>query len=400
MLAIIFAALIKMAIMLGFAIGLAAVLTWMERRQSAMMQDRVGPERANLMGPDPEKAKQGWLRGRLRLWGLIHPLADSLKLATKEDFVPPRAHQLVYTLAPMLALVPVLLVFAVIPFGPPVMLDQLGTVLPAAREDLGAVVAASKAAGDYHLLQVAHIDIGILFVFAIASLSVYGASLAGWASFNTYGLLGGLRASAQMFSYEITMGMAVMGAFLVYGTLEPMAVVQKQASLGQWGIVTQPLGFLLFFFAAIAETKRAPFDLPEGESEIVGYFVEYSGARFMMFYLGEFVEIVFVACLVTTLFFGGWQVPGLGPDGFHQFLFWKVDWSLSHFWVVVLQMLAFMAKAFILCFLQLTIRWSVPRMRYDQLMKLGWKGLLPASLINVVITAGIVLWSQASTAVR
>ena len=261
MFAIIIATLVKMAIMLGFAILLAAVLTWMERRQSAMMQDRIGPERAYLLPPRP-----GETLGRIRLWGLIHPLADSLKLAAKEDFVPPRASRFLYAIAPIFALAPALLVFAVIPFGPPVLLDQLGNALSA--NGLAEAVANSKAAGAYHYLQVAHLDIGVLFIFAITSLSVYGAALGGWASNNTYGMLGGLRASAQMFSYEITMGMAVMGAFLVYGTLEPNTVVEAQIS-GNWGIVSQPLGFLLFFVAAIAETKRAPFDLPEGESKQV-----------------------------------------------------------------------------------------------------------------------------------
>jgi len=377
MLAIVIATLIKMLVMLGFAIALAAVLTWMERRQSAMMQDRIGPERAYLLPPKP-----GQTLGRIRLWGLIHPLADSLKLATKEDFIPPKAHRTLYAIAPIFALAPVLMVFAVIPFGPPLLLDQLGAVLPRDPARLAELVAGSQAAGKFHYLQIAHLDIGILFVFAITSLSVYGATLAGWASFNAYGMLGGMRAAAQMFSYEITMGLAVMGAFLVYGTLEPNAVVEAQIQ-GHWGVLTQPLGFLLFFFAAIAETKRAPFDLPEGESEIVGYFVEYSGARFMIFYLAEFIEIVFAACLVTTLYFGGWHFPGLS------------SLALPHWLMVLVGMGVFMAKVFVLCFLQLAIRWSVPRMRYDQLMKLGWKGLLPASIINVVLTAAWILGEQA-----
>jgi NADH-quinone oxidoreductase subunit H len=373
--------LIKLAVLLGFAIALAAILTWMERRQSAMMQDRIGPERANLRSPRP-----GSVIGRWRLWGLIHPLADALKLATKEDFVPPRAHRLLFALAPVLTLVPALLVFAVIPFGPPLCLDALGAKAPDAEQ-----------CKIVEHLQVAHLDIGLLFVFAISSLAAYGAALAGWASNSHYGLLGGMRATAQMFSYEITMGMTVMGAFLVYGTLEPMAIVQKQATLGQWGIVLQPLGFILFVAAAIAETKRAPFDLPEGESEILGFFVEYSGARFMMFYLGEFVEIVFAACMIVTIFLGGWQLPGLMADGLHWF--GKV-WALPHLAVVLLQVATFMGKVFLVCFLELAIRWSVPRMRYDQLMKLGWKGLLPASLVNLVITAGVVLWSQAQVLPR
>jgi len=371
------AAVVKLVIILAFAILLSALLTWMERRQSAMMQDRIGPERAYLLGPKGE----GKYLGRFRLWGLVHPMADALKLATKEDTVPRKGHKLLYLLAPVFALAPVFVVFAVIPFGPTVFLNQLGVVNPSASASAGAMVQH---------LQVAHIDIGVLFIFAISSLTVYGATLAGWSSFNNYGLLGGMRASAQMISYEVTMGMAVIGAFLVYGTLEPLALVQHQLTLSQWGIVTQPLGFLLFFFAAIAESKRAPFDLPEGESEIVGYFVEYSGARFMMFYLGEFLEIVFVGALVTTLYFGGWVFPGY-------------LWAVAHWphWLVVLAgMGTFMAKVFLLCFLQLTIRWTVPRMRYDQLMKLGWKGMLPASIINVVITAVVVLWNQAATAVH
>ena len=377
MLAIVDATLVKILLMLGSAIVLAAVLTWMERRQSAMMQDRIGPERAYLIAP-----RKGETLGRIRLWGLIHPMADALKLATKEDFIPPRAHRITFTLAPVFALVPVLLLFAVIPFGPPVLLDQLGAVLPSDPGKLAQVIAGSKTGGAFHYLQIAHVDIGILFVFAIASLSVYGSILAGWSSFNTYGMLGGLRAAAQMFSYEVTMGMAVMGAFLVYGTLEPNAVVEAQIN-GHWGVLSQPLGFLLFFFASIAETKRAPFDLPEGESEIVGYFLEYSGARFMMFYLGEFVEIVFAACLVATLYFGGWHLPGLEV------------WSLPHWAMTLIGMAVFMAKVFILCFVQLAIRWTVPRMRYDQLMKLGWKGLLPASILNIVLTAAWILGEQA-----
>ncbi|MCC6751185.1 MAG: NADH-quinone oxidoreductase subunit H [Deltaproteobacteria bacterium] len=357
MLGLIVAAVVKIAIMIGFAVNLSAILTWMERRQSALMQDRIGPVRANI--------------GRVRLWGLLHPVADALKLLNKEDFIPPKVHRTVYLLAPLFALVPVLLAFAVIPFGPPVCLDKLAVP-----------VADLAQCQQVEYLQIAHIDIGILFIFAVASLGVYGAALAGWASFNNFALLGGLRASAQMISYEVTMGMAMMGAFLVFGTLEPMAMVQKQDTLAHWGIVQQPLGFILFFFAAIAETKRAPFDLPEGESEIVGYFVEYGGVRFMTFFLGEFLEIVFVGAIVTTVFLGGWQIPGL-QDG-----------AFAHWIVVLLRVAAFMAKVFVVCFIQLAIRWTLPRMRYDQLMRLGWKGMLPASIANVVITAALVMWSQ------
>lgn len=377
MLSIIIATIIKIVIILAFAIGLAAVLTWMERKQSAMMQDRLGPCRANI--------------GKITLWGLLHPIADALKLLTKEDHVPPHGHKVLFALAPLIALLPVFLVFAVIPFGPPVCLDKLGETMTAA--------ALSKC--KLENLQVATVDIGILFIFAISSIGVFGASLAGWASKNNYGLLGGLRASAQMLSYEITMGMSIMGVFLVYGTLEPMALVQKQDTFLHWGIIQQPIAFILFFFAAVAETKRAPFDIPEGESEIVGYFVEYSGVRFMTFYLGEFLEIVFAGALLVTVFLGGWQVPGLHDNGLYLVSgAAEPTWAMSHWLVSIIRMFAFMAKVFVLCFIQLTLRWSVPRMRYDQMMKLGWKGLLPASIINVVVTACIILWSQAANAVR
>ena len=316
----------------------------------------------------------------------LHEDEIRIRLATKEDFVPPRGHKVLFTLAPIIALVPVVLVFTVIPFAPPLCLDQAGTVA-------GKTAGWMSLCSEPQQMQVANLDIGLLFVFAIASLGVYGTALAGWASYNGYALLGGLRASAQMLSYEITMGMALVGAFIVYGTLEPGALVQKQSSIVNWGIVQQPLGFILFFFAAIAETKRAPFDLPEGESEIVGYFVEYSGARFMTFYLGEFMEIVFVGCIVTTVFLGGWQMPGLTPQGVFGL-------EAPHLVVVLLGFFVFVVKVFLVCFLQLAIRWSVPRLRYDQLMRLGWKGMLPASILNVVITAVIVLWSQAAHAVR
>jgi NADH-quinone oxidoreductase subunit H len=192
-----------------------------------------------------------------------------------------------------------------------------------------------------------------------------------------------------MMSYEVTMGMTVLGALLVYGTLEPGRMVEAQTSNPlHWGIVTQPLGFLLFLAAAIAETKRAPFDLPEGESELIGYFVEYSGMRFGMFYVAEFVEVVFAAAIITTVFLGGWQLPGLTAAGF-------LGWHLPHVVVVLLGIGTFVFKVLFLCWLQLMIRWTLPRMRPDQLMEFGWKRLLPASIVNVMVTAAVVLARQA-----
>jgi NADH-quinone oxidoreductase subunit H len=257
-------------IILGLVMPLASLLTWMERRQSAMIQDRLGPTRANI--------------GNVRAWGLVHVLADGLKMFFKEDFRPAKANPVMHTLAPALALMPALIIFAVIPFGNVLFPTCLGKVMTADN--------IQTCGGNVVGLQVANLDVGVLFIFAIASLSVYGAALAGWSSFNNFGLLGGLRAAAQMISYEVTMGLTLVGALLIYGTLEPMAMVRAQGpNPFHWGIVLQPLGFLLFMAAAIAETKRAPFDLPEGESEIVGYFVEYSGMKFGMFYLAEFIEV-------------------------------------------------------------------------------------------------------------
>jgi NADH-quinone oxidoreductase subunit H len=347
-------ALVKAVPLVFVVLAVAAVLTWMERRQSALMQDRLGPNRANL--------------GKWRFWGLLHVAADGLKMFFKEDFVPAKAHRALFALAPVLAIAPAFIIFAIVPFS-----DNL-----CGRALLTAVADTSRC----EPMQVARLDVGLLFYFAIASLSVYGATLAGWASYNKWSLLGGLRAASQMLSYEVTMGLALVGVFLVYGTLEPGAIVRAQgADVLHWGIVTQPLAFILFTTAAIAETKRAPFDLPEGESEIVGFFVEYSGMRFGMFYFAEFIEIVFAAAILTTAFFGGWQIPFLSTDRL-------AGWGVPHVAVVIAQFLTWFCKVMFFCFLQLSIRWALPRVRPDQLMKLGWTRLLPASIANIMITAG------------
>jgi NADH-quinone oxidoreductase subunit H len=350
----------------------ASLLTWAERRQSAMMQDRLGPNRANI--------------GPFKLWGILHFVADALKMLFKEDFVPARAHRILFTLAPVLALAPVLIAFAIIPFGPPVDFSKLGQVLSPSEITAGGAVIGG------HPLQVAVVEFGILFYFAIASLSTYGATLAGWASYNKWALLGGLRASSQMISYEVAMGLSIMGMLLVAGTLELGGIVAWQAE-HTWGVLAQPLAFLLFFTASIAETKRAPFDLPEGEPEIVGYFVEYSGLRFGMFFLGEFIEIVFVSAVLVTVFFGGWHVPFLHADGWH-FPFINVQSLWPHGLVVLTQIVVWTLKVLFFCWLQLLIRWTLPRFRPDQLMSLGWTKLLPLALLNIMITALVILWNK------
>lgn len=356
------AALLKLLLLvLGFVMPLASLSTWAERRQSAMMQDRLGPNRANI--------------GPVKLWGILHFVADAIKMMFKEDVVPAKVDRFLFALAPVMAIAPVLITFAVVPFGPDLCVGQV----------LSVVTDPSTCKATIPL-QVARMDVGMLFYFALASLAVYGTTLAGWASYNKWSLLGGLRASSQMMSYEVCMGLSLMGAFLVYGSLEPNAIVTAQGSnILNWGIFTQPLAFVLFFTAAIAETKRAPFDLPEGEPELIGYFVEYSGMRFGIFFLAEFIETIFLAAIVTTVFLGGWQVPGLDSSGFGSF-------HLPHLAVVLLQVVVWSLKILMLCWLQLLIRWTLPRFRPDQLMRLGWKQLLPLSLLNIIITAAVVLW--------
>ena len=341
-----------------FTMPLAGILTWMERRQSAMMQDRVGPNRANI--------------GHFKLWGLLHFVADAVKMIFKEDFVPPKADKFLFALAPILALAPVLIATAIIPFGAPLCYGHMTEAVAP-----GACIAPIE-------LQAARLDAGLLFYFAIASLAVYGTALAGWASHNKWALMGGMRASSQMMSYEVTMGMAVMAMFLVYGTLEPGAMVNAQGDWPRhWGIVGAPqaIAFVLFLTASIAESKRTPFDIPEGESEIVGYFVEYSGMRFGMFYLGEFVEIITTSAIMVTVFFGGWRFPGAG----------HLAIILPNALFVLVSVVVWSLKVFLFCAFQLLVRWSLPRFRADQLLRLGWQRLLPLSIANVVLAAGWIL---------
>ena len=336
-------------------LNLAGLHTWVERKQSAVMQDRIGANRASIFG--------------IRLFGLFHPLADAVKMFTKEDFIPEKADRFLHTLAPFLSVFFALVAFAGIPFG-----DRL-------------VLAGGRVIE----LQVAKIDVAVLYIFAMLSLGVYGVILAGFASRSNYAFLGALRASAQMLSYEIALGISIIGVIMIFGTLDLQELVRAQgATLGgilpMWGIFLQPVAFFVFLTAALAETKRVPFDLPEGESEIIGYFVEYSGMKFGMFFLTDFIETVMVACLATTLFFGGWQVPYLAPAGF-QFP-WGGFLPVTEWAYVLLGIGAFTLKVIVFCWLFMTIRWTLPRFRYDQLMYLGWKVLFPISVANVLITGG------------
>jgi len=369
---------LKVGFVLLIVLTFAPVLIWAERRQSAMIQDRLGPNRAGVT-----------LGGRrYTLGGLLHPLADALKFITKEDFVPPDGDRLLHALGPIVALVPAIAVFGVIPFGGDLYLAHTGEVLSSA-------VAVS---GPRVRLQVADLDIGILYVFGIGGMGVVGAAIAGYASNSKYALLGGMRAAGQMVSYEIALGLSLVGCFMVYGTLRLNEMVSWQRE-HVWGIFVQPLSFLLFLTAAIAESKRVPFDVPEGESELAaGYFTEYSGMKFGMFFMGEFVEVIATSALLSTLFLGGYDLPFLHDEGF---VFGSTWWGiaphtvpLSHLAVVTLQVLTFLAKLVVLIWLQLMIRWSLLRFRYDQLMHMCWQLLLPLSLANIVITGVVIVLLQ------
>ena len=350
--------LVLAGIVLFAVLNLAGFHTWVERKQSALIQDRIGANRADIFG--------------FRLLGLFHGLADAVKLFTKEDIVPAGADRTLHTLAPFFSVFFALVTFAAIPFG-----DRL---------ILGDRVIE---------LQIAKIDVALLYVFAMLSLGVYGVILAGFASRNNYAILGGLRATAQMISYEIPLGVAIIGVIMVYGTMDLGELVRAQGQMiggwiPFWGIVAQPVAFIVFLTAALAETKRLPFDLPEGESEIIGYFVEYSGMKFGMFLLADFLETIVVASLATTLFFGGWQVPYLMPDGFH--FPWGGELPVSHWLYVLLGVASFSIKVLAFCFVFMQLRWTLPRFRYDQLMKLGWRGLFPIAVVNVVVTAVVLLF--------
>ena len=362
------------------ALVFAPIMTWVERKQSALMQDRIGANRASIFG--------------VKALGLLHPLADALKMFTKEDTIPAGASRLLHTLAPFISVVPALISFAVIPYG--------GTY---------------EAWGAQWSLVVADLDYGILYVLAVGSLATYGAILAGWSSNNNWGMLGSLRVSAQMLSYEVAMGVSLIGLFMIFGTLRmtDMGVAQQETfrvfgflehfgwvapgsvlidwiRLPMWGLILQPLPFVIFLAAAMAENKRAPFDTPEGEAEIVaGYFIEYSGMKYGIFMMGEFLHVVVIGGLVTALFLGGWSIPGLRDAALVDFLAQGLGPNAANIAAMVIHVLVFFTKVILLIMIQMSLRWGLPRFRYDQVMHLGWKIMLPLSLANVVLTGLAIL---------
>jgi len=364
-----------------FMFMMGAVMSWSERKQSAQLQDRIGANRAAIPLPGGRK---------LAMWGFINNLADAIKCLIKEDFKPKAYDMLLYNLAIFFAFVPAVLSVAVVPFA--------GVVKPAELFQAwylnwipGLPHYFATQLPDFSFrVQVANLNVGLLFIFAVGGINIFGAILAGWSSNNKFSMIGGLRAASQMISYEISMGISLLGIIFIYQTVDIWNLVQAQQALAwgwlpKWGIFLQPLAFFLFIAAAVAENKRMPFDLPEAESEIIsGYFTEYSGFKMLLFMFAEFIEIVFVAIMLTTLFFGGYSVPWLAADGFHWP--WGGLFQLSHASVVILELLSFTTKVLFFAWLLQQIRWSLPRFRYDQIMKLGWKILLPLSIINLIIT--------------
>jgi NADH-quinone oxidoreductase subunit H len=331
-----------LAAILGFGLNIAGFLGWVERKQSAVMQDRIGANRASIFG--------------IKILGLFHPIADAIKMLTKEDFQAKGVHKPLHGLAPMISLGCAMFCLAALPYG-------------------GTITAFGRAWD----LQPIPSSVGLPLVLGALAFGVHGIVMAGFASGSNYGLLGGLRGAAQMVAYEVCLASSLAGSLFIYGTLDlQKAVLWQQAHV--WGILVQPLAFILFLTAGAAITKRTPFDLPEGESEIVGYHVEYSGMKFGMFLMTDFFESIVVCGLIAALFLGGWGIPGL-------------DLPSMGLLGGALMLLSFTIKVLSLLFLLMQIRWTLPRFRFDQLLDLGWKNLLPLSLLNFLGTVwGVYLW--------
>lgn len=308
--------------------GWVAYATYLERKISAFIQARLGPMR---VGP----------------WGLLQPIADGLKLLVKEDFIPENADRWLFFIAPYIAVVAAFVVMAVVPFGP-----------------------------DWAVIT--DVNIGVLFVLAVSSVGVLALILAGWSSNSKYALLGALRSSAQMVSYEVSMGLAIIGALMFARTLSLSGIVTAQASDSMWFVLYQPIGFMIFLISGIAENNRAPFDLPEAESELVaGFHTEYSGMRWSLFFMAEYAAMVVVTAVATTLYLGGWYFPFV----------YKLEANGYHNLYVAVSVIVFLVKCGLLLYLYFWLRWTLPRFRYDQLMDIGWKWMLPAALINIVVSA-------------
>jgi NADH-quinone oxidoreductase subunit H len=327
---------IKITIVVHVVLIGVAYTVYAERRISAFIQNRYGPNRVGYEG-------------------LLQPFADVIKLAFKEDIVPENANKSIHRLAPMISIFVALTTMAVIPFG--YKIELFGITIP---------------------LQITDVNVGILYILALTSLGVYGITLSGWASNSKYSLFGGIRSSAQMISYELSMGLSIIGVVLITGTLSLQEIVIHQYGW-KWNIILQPVGFIIFLVSAFAETNRAPFDLPEAEPELVGgYHTEYSSMKFALFFLAEYANMIIASAIITTLYLGGWQFPYLQEFGLPPLV------------ESLIQVLTFSLKVVFLVFFFIWVRWSIPRFRYDQLMNLGWKVMLPLSILNITVTAIVI----------
>ncbi len=354
------ATLLKIAVVLGIALQVAPIMTWIERRQMAVTQRRLGPNRVGIL---PK------LFGGFSFWGLGQPLADAIKLLFKEDFFPEGVHKIFYFLAPVILSSTALLAIMGIPFGHSVVVfDQVIDLRPVS------------------------LDVGFLFLFAMSALGVYGVALAGWASNSKYPLLGGLRSSAQMVSYEISMGLSLIPPVLVFGTFDLQQIIALQ-SQSFWGILYAPVSFVIFTITMFAETNRLPFDLAEGESELVaGFLTEYGGMRWSQFFLGEYTMMFTLSLLSVCLFLGGYELPFVTHEMLLNFVekATTLETVFAQWIVVLINLGVLIVKAALFMLLFAQVRFTLPRFRYDQLMHLGWKVLLPIALVNVVVTAAVV----------
>ena len=329
---------ILIAAIITLSMVVAMYSTYAERKVAAWLQDRVGPDRA---GP----------------FGLLQPMADGLKLFMKEEIIPLASSKFLFILGPMLAMITALLTSAVIPWGSPIAIGD--RLVP---------------------LQVADINIGVLYVFGVVSVGVYGIMIGSWASNNKFSLLSGIRGASQMISYELAMGLSLIAVLMLSGSLQMSVIVGEQIQNG-WNILYQPLGFLIFFICALAECNRTPFDLPEAENELnMGYHQEYSSMKLGFYLFAEYINMFISGVLMATLFFGGYDIPFVN----------EAAWG-NHWWVGLIGFLVLMAKAVFFIFMFMWIRWTIPRFRFDQLMKLGWRGLIPLALVNMIITAVVIL---------
>ncbi|MBP9706711.1 MAG: NADH-quinone oxidoreductase subunit NuoH [Oligoflexales bacterium] len=341
---------VKIIVVVVLCIHVPPIMIWVERRGPALMQRRRGPNRVGLF--------------KFRLWGLLQSLADALKLIFKEEIIPALANKKFFHLAPLIGAIPAFLIAGAIPFGPDIQLH--GFTIP---------------------MSIINLDVGFLFILAISSLGVYSIALAGWACNSKYSLFGSLRASAQMVSYEIPLGLSLVPLVLIFGSLGINEIAQQQDSFLGWGIFLAPVSFFLFLISMFAETNRAPFDMAESEAELVaGFHTEYGSTKFALFFLAEYINMFVLSCLAATFFFGGWQLPFISQELLLNVLS-NITQDYASLIASLLGMVTLLIKAAFFMWLFVWVRWTLPRFRYDQLMNLGWKFMLPLGLVNVLVTA-------------